>query len=218
MTDLLKKFDKTFGATKKAATGGYGRVGGDRTVDDQMLRRGDRWNFLFIAGMWFQDLFNYDFRRTERCIIPYATQEGEISFCAYNTGIGWRNIIEKMHMTATLTKWYDEHGRHQIYAGGKNVDLSETTHNLVLDADAVAKGKQKDLDDLGIAKNAREEKLRARKIEVNANEKSAEDERMAALYRQHVLKEQAPEPVIKIAGLGGKKKPAVQDVVHNKPE
>ena len=53
--------------------------------------------------MWFQDLFNYDFRRTERCIIPYATQEGEISFCAYNTGIGWRNIIEKMHMTATLT-------------------------------------------------------------------------------------------------------------------
>ena len=35
---------------------------------------------------------------------------------------------------------------------------------------------------------------------------------MAALYRQHVLKEAAPEPVIKIAGLGGKKKPAVQDV------
>jgi hypothetical protein len=218
MTDLLKKFDKTFGATEKAATGAYGRVGGDRTVEDQMKRRGDRWNFLFIAGMWFQDLFNYDFRRTERCIIPYATQEGEISFCAYNTGIGWRNIIEKMHMTATLTKWYEEHGRHQIYAGGKSVDLSETTHNLVLDAEAVAAGKQKDLDELGIAKNAREEKLRARKIEINANEKSAEDERMAALYRQHVLKEQAPEPVIKIAGLGGKKKPVVQDVVHNKPE
>jgi len=51
-------------------------------------------NFLFIAGMWFQDLFNYDFRRTEMCIIPYATQQGEISFCAYNTGVGWRQIIE----------------------------------------------------------------------------------------------------------------------------
>ena len=124
-------------------------------------------------------------------------------------------------MTATLTKWYDEHGRHQIYAGGKNVDLSTSEHTLVLDAAAVSAGKQKDLDDLGIAKNAREEKLRARKIEVNANGKSAEgaeDARMAALYRQHVLKEQAPEPVITIAGLGGKKKPAVQDVVHNKPE
>ena len=44
--------------------------------------------------MWFQDLFNYDFRRTEMCIIPYATQQGEISFCAYNTGIGWRNFCD----------------------------------------------------------------------------------------------------------------------------
>src|SRR6185295_20239122 len=111
----------------------------------------------------------------------------------------------------------DEHGRHQIYAGGKKVELNTTDHTLVLDPEAVAAGKQKDLDELGIAKNAREEKLRARKIEVNGA-KSAEDERMAALYRQHVLKEQAPEPVIKIAGLGGKKKPAVQDVVHSKPE
>src|SRR6476659_483998 len=98
MTDLLKKFDKTFGATGKS----YGRVDGQRTLEDVEKHRQDRWNFLFIAGMWFQDLFNYDFRRTERCIIPYATQQGEISFCAYNTGIGWRQIIEKMHMTATL--------------------------------------------------------------------------------------------------------------------
>ena len=89
------------------------------------MRRADRWNFLFIAGMWFQDLFNYDFRRTEQCIIPYATQEGEISFCAYNTGVGWRNIIEKMHMTSTLTKWYEEHGRHEIFAGGKKVGLEK---------------------------------------------------------------------------------------------
>ena len=123
LTDLLKKFDKTFGATKSAEKGKYGKVEGDRTMDDIEKRRADRWNFLFIAGMWFQDLFNYDFRRTEMCIIPYATQQGEISFCAYNTGIGWRNIIEKMHMTATLTKWYEEHGRHEIFAGGKSVEL-----------------------------------------------------------------------------------------------
>src|SRR5579883_1451460 len=78
LMDLLKKFDKTFGATGKD----YGKVSGDRTMADIEKRRADRWNFLFIAGMWFQDLFNYDFRRTEQCIIPYATQEGEISFCA----------------------------------------------------------------------------------------------------------------------------------------
>src|ERR1700704_1949551 len=82
--DLIQKFDKCFGMTGKK----YGKVTGDRTMDDINKRRADRWNFLFVAGMWFQDLFNYDFRRTEQCIIPYATQEGEISFCAYNTGVG----------------------------------------------------------------------------------------------------------------------------------
>jgi uncharacterized radical SAM superfamily Fe-S cluster-containing enzyme len=194
LTDLMKKFDKTFGATGR----NYGRVGADRTFEDIQKRRADRWNFLFIAGMWFQDLFNYDFRRTERCIIPYATQEGEISFCAYNTGIGWRNIIEKMHMTATLTKWYEEHGRHEIIAGGKNVTLPRTDHSLVLDAEAVALGKQHDLDDAGIAKTAREEKLRAR---AEAKKKSDENERMAAHYRQHVLKEEPGAPVLQIQGL-----------------
>jgi hypothetical protein len=28
-----------------------------------------------------------------------------------------------MHMTATLTKWYEEHGRHEIFAGGKKVGM-----------------------------------------------------------------------------------------------
>src|SRR5690242_8016252 len=154
MRDLMQKFDKTFGATGK----NYGKVGKDRTFDDIEKRRRDRWNFLFIAGMWFQDLFNYDFRRTEQCIIPYATQEGEISFCAYNTGVGWRNIVEKMHMTATLTKWYEEHGKHEIFAGGRKVQLESTEHSMVLREELVTREAQHDLDRLGIAKNAREEK------------------------------------------------------------
>ena len=199
--DLVQKFDKTFGASGK----NYGKVTGDRTQADIAKRRSDRWNFLFIAGMWFQDLFNYDFRRTERCIIPYATQEGEISFCAYNTGVGWRNIIEKMHMSATLTKWYEEHGRHEIFAGGKHVELNSKEHSLVLDPEAVAAGLQTDLDERGIAKNARQEKLAAR----DQMKQKAENDRMAALYRQHILKEEAPKQsgVIQIQGLGGKKKP-----------
>src|SRR5262245_59705958 len=207
LTDMLKKFDKTFGATGKS----YGNVSKTRTMEDIQHRRSDRWNFLFIAGMWFQDLFNYDFRRTEQCIIPYATQQGEISFCAYNTGIGWRNIIEKMHMTATLTKWYEEHGRHEIFAGNKSVPLSSTQHSLVLNAEAVAKGKQTDLDELGIAKNAREEKLRARKQMTPEEQRHHQD--MERLYRQEVLKEQ---PTLQIQGLGGgkKKKHEVAEVVH----
>jgi hypothetical protein len=66
------------------------------------------------------------------CIIPYGTQKGEISFCAYNTGIGWRNIIEQMHQNATVAKWYKEHGRHEIFAKGKDVELGEFQHSLIL--------------------------------------------------------------------------------------
>jgi hypothetical protein len=182
--DLLKKFDKTWGATGR----NYGKVSGDRTMEDIHKRRQDRWLFLFIAGMWFQDLFNYDFRRTEQCIIPYATQEGEISFCAYNTGVGWRNIVEKMHMTATLTKWYEERGRHEIFAGGKEVGLNSTDHSLVLKEEIITKDVQHDLDELGIAKTAREEKQRARAQRLRQQQ---ENEQMAKLYRQHILKEPA---------------------------
>ena len=189
--DMLRKLDKGLGATGR----NYGDVSGKRTMADILRRRRDRWNLLFVAGMWFQDLFNYDFRRTEQCIIPYATQEGEISFCAYNTGMGWRNIIEKMHMTATLTKWYEEHGRHEIFAGGKKVKLSSTEHHLVLNDEIVTNEAQHDLDQLGVAKNAREEKLRARAERLKLDE---ENLRMAKLYREFVLKEKPAPPLVQI--------------------
>jgi uncharacterized radical SAM superfamily Fe-S cluster-containing enzyme len=194
ITDMLKKMDKTFNATGK----NYGSVKGDRTIEDIKIRRQDRWNFLFIAGMWFQDLFNYDFRRTEQCIIPYATQEGEISFCAYNTGVGWRNIIEKMHMTATLTKWYEEHGRHEIFAGGKKVGMTQVGHELVLNMEHVNAEANHTLDNLGIAKNAREEKIRARDEKVKTE---AENARMAKLYREHVLGEKPVEGLVSLGDI-----------------
>ena len=207
-TDLLKKFDKTFGATGKS----YGKVSGDRTETDIQKRRRDRWNFLFVAGMWFQDLFNYDFRRTEQCIIPYATQEGEISFCAYNTGVGWRNIVEKMHMTATLTKWYEEHGRHEIFAGGKKVNLETTEHTLRLVEEHVNAEANHTLDDLGIAKNARQEKFKARDERVKAE---AEKARMLALYKEHVLGEKpvVNDGFIPLGSIGGIKpaQPVVEE-------
>ncbi len=231
LMDLLKKFDKNYHITGKD----YGKVGPDRTVDDVMKRRtNDRWNFLFIAGMWFQDLFNYDFRRTEQCIIPYATQEGEISFCAYNTGVGWRNIIEKMHMTATLTKWYEEHGRHEIFAGGKKVRMDEEhVDYLRLREEIVTHELQHDLDKLGIAKNAREEKTRARDAKAAASASAAanngghrgpakNDEaynaRMASLYREVVLKEKPAVAENGFIPLGALSKPKGGIAAAPKPE
>jgi uncharacterized radical SAM superfamily Fe-S cluster-containing enzyme len=206
--DLLKKFDKTFGATGTD----YGKVSGDRTETDIEKRRRDRWNFLFIAGMWFQDLFNYDFRRTEQCIIPYATQEGEISFCAYNTGVGWRNIVEKMHMTATLTKWYEEHGRHEIFAGNKKVSLATTDHTLKLVDEHVHAEANHTLDDLGIAKNARQEQFKARDERVKAE---AEQAKMLALYKEHVLGEKPAEvsgTFVPLGSIGGIKPVPAREV------
>jgi uncharacterized radical SAM superfamily Fe-S cluster-containing enzyme len=104
----------------------------------------DVWRVLCVEGMWFQDLFNYDFRRTEMCVIPYGTQEGEISFCAYNTGVGWRQIIEEMHKTASLSEWYQEHGRHAVYAKGKEVPGIKKTRSLSLPV--IAKVLESDID------------------------------------------------------------------------
>ncbi|MBS1788664.1 MAG: radical SAM protein [Acidobacteria bacterium] len=181
LMDLLQKFDKTFGLSGK----NYGKSDPTRTMDDIQLRRKDRWNFLFIAGMWFQDLFNYDFRRTEMCIIPYGTQEGEISFCAYNTGIGWRNIIENMHQNATVAKWYQEHGRHEIFANNHSVKLSDAAHKLNVNAEDSARGREKGI----LPQTAKEEQAAMRK-----------------LYMQSVLKKAgAEQKLVQLGGLGSKK-------------
>src|SRR5947199_8206095 len=101
-----------------------------------------------------------------------------------------------MHMTATLTKWYEEHGRHEIFAGGKNVGMESNEHSLYLRDGIVTQEEQHDLDKLGIAKNAREEKMRARDAKAKAAESrgpqkndAAYNARMASLYREVVLKE-----------------------------
>jgi hypothetical protein len=89
-------------------------------------------------------------------------------------------------MTASLNKWYEEHGRHQIFAGGKKVDLPEFAHDLVLNEADVNAEANHTLDDLGIAKTAGQEKARARDAKLKDD---ANDAQMARLYRQHILGE-----------------------------
>src|SRR6201993_2805179 len=177
--DLFMKFDKIWALTKGAEKK-YARTSPDRTYEDAIRRRKqDSWNFLFIAGMWFQDLFNYDFRRTEMCIIPYATQQGEISFCAYNTGVSWPQIIENMHKNATVAEWYKTHGKHEIYAKGKTVDLQSFEHSLVIDANDAARVRHLEHD---IPLTAAEEDRARRKAALE------EQARVRAIYEELVLK------------------------------
>src|SRR5207247_5865284 len=58
---------------------------------------------------------------------------------AYNTGIGWRKIIENMHKTASVAEWNRKYGKHGVYAAGKNVPLESYDHNLVLNPVDVAR-------------------------------------------------------------------------------
>src|SRR5215472_13781194 len=126
---LLKNFDPTaaprgftfYHLIKQflSQTGNRGGRVGEYESDSEEFE----WRLLFVAGMWFQDLYNYDFRRTEMCIIPYGTQMGEISFCAYNTGVGWRQVIEQMRANATVAEWYRTKGRHPVYAKNQELPL-----------------------------------------------------------------------------------------------
>jgi len=186
LVDLLKKFDKSFALTgEERVKKAYGASGPERTYEDALKRRSDPWNFLFIAGMWFQDLFNYDFRRTEMCIIPYATQQGEISFCAYNTGVGWRKIIENMHKNATVAEWYRVHGKHEIYARGKSVGLETYEHSLSVNPDDAARVREREHD---IPMTAAEEEKTRRKLAWEAKQ-------ARQLYEELVLKKPAPQLV-----------------------
>jgi hypothetical protein len=81
------------------------------------------------------------------------------------------------------------------------VKLSSTEHHLVLKDEIVASEAQHDLEQLGVAKNAREEKLRARA------QRDAENVRMAQLYREFVLKER-PLPNLVQIGFGAAPPPA----------
>jgi len=180
LLDILKKFDKTWGVSGKD----YGKSTPDRTMEDIRKRREDPWNFLFIAGMWFQDLFNYDFRRTEMCIIPYATQEGEISFCAYNTGVGWRQIIENMYKNATVAEWYKKHGKHEVFAKGKNVNLESYEHALRIDPVDAARVRSRSEEPMTAAE---EERMRKKALREAAE--------VRAIYEEMVLKKKQPELV-----------------------
>jgi len=186
LRDIIRKFDKTYwtGGEEKAKEA-YGSFGPERTYEDALKRRQDRWNFMFIGGMWFQDLFNYDFRRTEMCIIPYATQQGEISFCAYNTGIGWRKIIENMYKNATVADWYKTHGKHQIYAKGKKVELDSYAHSLKVDPADAARIKVRTHD---VPMTAGEEERARRKA-------AWEAQQARQYYEELVMKKPQPELV-----------------------
>jgi len=68
---------------------------------DKNLGRGkaEKGNYktLLCAGMHFQDRYNFDFQRAQRCVILYSTPAGVFPFCTYNCGPEYRPIVERTY-------------------------------------------------------------------------------------------------------------------------
>jgi len=64
---------------------------------------------LFIGSMWFQDAFNLNVDRLERCVIHYTTLEGIVPFCTYN-GLGIGNKIRDKY-SVSIKEWEKQTGK-----------------------------------------------------------------------------------------------------------
>ena len=71
--------------------------------------RGFHYKSLFVGSMWFQDPFNLNIERLERCVIHYTTLEGIVPFCSYN-GLGIGDKIRDKH-SLPIKDWEKETGR-----------------------------------------------------------------------------------------------------------
>jgi hypothetical protein len=98
-----------------------------------------------------------------------------------------------MHQNATVAKWYQEHGRHEIFARGKSVEMSDNSHGLILN--------EVDLQ-------------RPHKPQMEGPKTAAEEmAMMRKLYQEMVMKKQniPVEKPVQIKGLGRSKKEDVEE-------
>jgi hypothetical protein len=81
--------------------------------------RGFHYKSLFVGSMWFQDAWNLNIDRLQRCVIHYTTFEGIVPFCAYN-GLGYGDKIREKH-SVPVKEWEEKTGRkmkEDLWKGG----------------------------------------------------------------------------------------------------
>ncbi len=99
-----------------------------------------------------------------------------------------------MHQNATVAQWYKEHGRHEVFARGKEVELGDKSHNLNLNAVDLT---------------------RPNKPEMEGPKTAAEEiQMMRKLYNQMVLDKAQikAEPLIQIGGIKREKKENLKEM------
>ncbi|OUJ19506.1 7,8-dihydro-6-hydroxymethylpterin dimethyltransferase [Methanonatronarchaeum thermophilum] len=116
VTKALRRINKTIDKQKQPEGLNFGQKIKRIFKEQNYDAVGDfHWDTLFIGTMHFQDNYNYDLQRTKRCVIHYATPDGQIiPFCAYNSGPTYRQKIEQKHSTP-LKKWKEQKGEIEKY-------------------------------------------------------------------------------------------------------
>ncbi len=71
--------------------------------------RGFHYKSLFVGSMWFQDAWNLNVDRLQRCVIHYTTLEGIVPFCSYN-GLGYGDKIREKY-SIPIKEWEKKTGR-----------------------------------------------------------------------------------------------------------
>jgi hypothetical protein len=104
-----------------------------------------------------------------------------------------------MYKNASVSEWYKTHGKHEIYAKGKGVNLESFEHSLKIDAADAARVRHLEHD---IPLTAAEEERARRK---KAYEEQA---KVRAIYEELVLKK--PQPTVVQIG-------SVQDIAKAVP-
>ena len=70
----------------------------------------DTYKTLLCAGMHFQDRYNYDVQRVQRCVILYSTPAGVFPFCSYNCGPEYRPLVERAYARLSADAAEDSSG------------------------------------------------------------------------------------------------------------
>lgn len=106
---------------KKAPTGlTFKRMMGvmDGYKDTEKGRRPDAektfsYNTIFVAGMHFQDKYNYDTQRTRRCVIHQSAPDGKMyPFCTYNSGPYYREQVEERMQNTRIEEYRESSDPH----------------------------------------------------------------------------------------------------------
>ena len=89
-----------------------------------------------------------------------------------------------MYKNATVAEWYKKHGKHEVFAKGKNVNLESYEHSLKIDPADAARVRERGEEPLTAAE---EERLRKKALREAAE--------VRAIYEEMVLKKKQPELV-----------------------